>query len=98
MNNVLKLTYVMLMPVVIIVFYDNVIVQNWAGWSAQYPSIAGVPRWAVLAVAVALYAVNVWVLIGLDWFREFRNNREQHRRALKLLKPQEGKVLQFPRD
>lgn len=75
MSNTLKLMYVLVTPVVLVLFYDHVVVPNWSSWLIQYPSLANVPQWVVLAVMVIVYAVNVWMLVGADWLREFRRDR-----------------------
>jgi hypothetical protein len=98
MNSLFKLLYVVIVPVVIILFYDDVVVSNWATWSAHYPQLETIPRWTVLAVASILYAGNVWMFVGADWLHGRRQEREITRqRASKTIQNQ-GKVLQFPRD
>jgi len=63
MTNILKLMYVVVAPAVLILVYEKLIVTHWVRWVADVPELAGCPSWPVLAVAGALYAINVWMLI-----------------------------------
>lgn len=98
MENLVKLLYVVIGPVAIILFYDDVVVTNWALWTVQYPPLERVPRWAILASAATLYAWNIWILVGANWFRERHRGRAHNHKLDGKQKKQPGKVLQFPHD